>query len=110
MLEEEIHYKILKALDENPKLSQRELAGKMNLSLGKINFCLNALMSKGWIKAQNFKNSRNKLAYLYILTPSGIEGKTRLTKSFLLQKMQEYDMLTKEIAQLQMESQVEDVV
>ena len=106
MIEEEIHYKILKALDENPELSQRELAGKMNLSLGKINYCLNALMDKGWIKVQNFKNSRNKLAYLYILTPSGIEGKAKLTRSFLQRKMHEYDLLIKEIAQLQSESQM----
>jgi len=108
MLEEEIHYKILKALEENPELSQRELAGKMNLSLGKINFCVNALMEKGWIKARNFKNSKNKLAYLYNLTPNGIEGKAKLTKDFLQRKMYEYDLLTKEIAQLQMESKLEN--
>ena len=110
MIEEEIHYKILKALDENPKMSQRELAGKMNLSLGKVNYCVNALMEKGWLKAQNFKNSKNKLAYLYILTPSGIEGKARLTRDFLQQKMLEYDLLSKEIAQLQTESQIENIV
>ncbi|MDH4200430.1 MAG: MarR family EPS-associated transcriptional regulator [Spirochaetia bacterium] len=107
MLEEEIHYKILKALGENPELSQRELAGKMNLSLGKVNFCLNALMAKGWIKVQNFKNSKNKLAYLYNLTPSGIEEKAKLTKNFLHKKMQEYDMLSQEIAQLQIESRLD---
>ena len=61
MLEDEIHYKILKALGENPSLSQRELADKMDLSLGKINYCLKALIEKGWLKAQNFKNSKNKL-------------------------------------------------
>ncbi|MDH4262371.1 MAG: MarR family EPS-associated transcriptional regulator [Spirochaetia bacterium] len=108
MFEEEIHYKILKALEENPELSQRELAGKMKLSLGKVNFCVNALMEKGWIKVQNFKNSKNKLAYLYNLTPSGIEGKAKLTKDFLQRKMHEYDLLTKEIAQLQRESRVEN--
>jgi len=108
MLEEELHYKILKALEENPELSQRELAGKMNLSLGKINFCVNALMEKGWIKVRNFKNSKNKLAYLYILTPSGIEGKARLTRDFLHRKMLEYDLLTREIAELQIESNVQN--
>ena len=101
MLEEELHYKILQALDKNPEMSQRELADKMNLSLGKINYCVKALIEKGWIKARNFKNSKNKLAYLYILTPSGIEGKTKLTVNFLHRKIQEYDLLKVEIESLQ---------
>lgn len=107
MFEEEIHYKILKELELNPRLSQRELASKMNLSLGKINFCINALMEKGWIKAQNFKNSKNKLAYIYILTPSGIESKAKLTRNFLQRKLREYDLLRQEIAQLTIDSQME---
>ena len=70
------------------------------MSLGKANYCLKALMEKGWVKARNFKNSRNKLAYSYLLTPSGIEAKARMTYGFLKRKMAEYEALKDEIAQL----------
>ena len=70
------------------------------MSLGKANYCLKALMEKGWVKARNFKNSRNKLAYSYLLTPSGIDAKARMTYGFLKRKMAEYEALRDEIAQL----------
>jgi EPS-associated MarR family transcriptional regulator len=103
MSDEELHYKILKILQENPELSQREIAGVMGLSLGKVNFCMKALVEKGWVKVRNFKNSKNKIAYLYNLTPTGIEGKARLTINFLYRKMKEYDELKQEIEILQRE-------
>jgi len=103
MSEEEIEYKLLKTLERNPDLSQRDLAGKMNLSLGKINYCMQALIKKGLVKANNFRNSKNKIAYFYKLTPTGIEQKTRLTVRFLQKKMLEYDSLEKEIAELKEE-------
>lgn len=99
----EIDYRILRILEKEPQLTQRELAGKMNLSLGKINFCLKALTEKGLIKAQNLLNSKNKWAYLYILTPEGIEEKARLTYHFLQKKTAEYDRLKEEIKQLKKE-------
>lgn len=103
MQEEEIEYKLLKTLEIQPDLSQRELAGQMDLSLGKMNYCIQALIKKGLIKANNFRNSNNKIAYIYQLTPSGIERKARLTIRFLQRKMAEYDLLKNEIADLQKE-------
>lgn len=99
----ELEHRILKILAEQPEISQRQLATKLNLSLGKVNFCLQALGEKGFIKMQNLLNSNNKWAYLYVLTPKGIEEKARLTYYFLQRKMAEYDELEKEISQLQKE-------
>ncbi|MBK7056511.1 MAG: MarR family EPS-associated transcriptional regulator [Leptospiraceae bacterium] len=106
MLSDDIRHKIFKALEENPEVSQRELASLLGVSLGKTNFCLQALMEKGWIKVQNFKNNKNKLAYTYLLTPSGIEEKAKLTVQYLRIKMQEYEVLRREIHELSKE--VED--
>ena len=106
MLSDDIRHKIFKALEENPEVSQRELASLLGVSLGKTNFCLQALMEKGWIKVQNFKNNKNKLAYTYLLTPSGIEEKAKLTVQYLRIKMQEYELLRREIHELTKE--VED--
>ena len=106
MLSDDIRHKIFKALEENPEVSQRELASLLGVSLGKTNFCLQALMEKGWIKVQNFKNNKNKLAYTYLLTPSGIEEKAKLTVQYLRIKMQEYELLLREIHELTKE--VED--
>ena len=103
MYEEEIEYKLLKTLEGQPDLSQRDLAGQMELSLGKINYCMQALVKKGLVKANNFRNSKNKIAYFYKLTPTGIEQKTRLTVRFLQRKMVEYDSLKKEIEELKKE-------
>jgi len=106
MLSDDIRHKIFKALEENPEVSQRELASLLGVSLGKTNFCLQALMEKGWIKVQNFKNNKNKLAYTYLLTPSGIEEKAKLTVQYLRIKIQEYEVLRREIHELTKE--VED--
>ena len=105
MLDETTHYGLLKTLEENPGLSQRDLAKKLGVSLGKINFCLNALVEKGNLKINNFRNSDNKLAYAYLLTPSGVEQKARMTVQFLKYKVQEYEKLRAEIAELQREAE-----
>jgi len=103
-MNETIHYQILKHIQDNPEITQRELAGKAEISLGKVNYCLKALMDKGFIKAVNFKNSRKKSAYLYKLTPKGIEEKARVTVRFLRCKMAEYDRIEKEIEELREEA------
>jgi EPS-associated MarR family transcriptional regulator len=99
-IDDELRYRLLGLLAANPRLSQREIAHVLELSLGKVNYCLRALAEKGWIKARNFKNSRNKLAYMYLLTPSGLEEKARVTYQFLLAKLTEVDTLRKEIEAL----------
>jgi EPS-associated MarR family transcriptional regulator len=107
MLTDEVRYKLLKLLKPNPKLSQRQVARELGISLGKVNYCLKALVDKGWIKAGNFKNSENKIEYLYLLTPRGIEEKTRVTMQFLQIKMKEYEALKDEIEQIRNEAQRE---
>jgi EPS-associated MarR family transcriptional regulator len=104
MLDEATHYSLLKTLEENPGLSQRNLAQHLGISLGKVNFCLNALIEKGSVKVNNFRNSDNKLAYAYLLTPRGIDEKARITVQFLKRKMQDYERLRKEIEELQREA------
>lgn len=103
MLSEEARYKILKRLEANPDISQRELAEELGISLGKVNYCLKALIEKGQIKAKNFSSSANKRRYLYKLTPAGIESKARLTARFLKRKMAEYEVLKQEIEEMQRE-------
>jgi EPS-associated MarR family transcriptional regulator len=105
MLDETTHYGLLKTLEENPGLSQRDLAKKLGISLGKVNFCLNALVEKGSLKINNFRKNDNKLAYAYLLTPSGVEQKARMTVQFLKNKVQEYERLRKEIEELQREAE-----
>jgi len=105
MLTHEVRYKLLKLLEPNPRLSQRDVARELGISLGKVNYCLKALVDKGWIKAANFKNSRNKAAYMYLLTPHGIEEKARVTMQFLQIKMREHEVLEREIAQIRKEAQ-----
>jgi EPS-associated MarR family transcriptional regulator len=94
---EETRFKILRLLESSPGLSQRDVARELGMSLGKVNYSLRALMRRGWIKASNFKNSNNKAAYMYLLTPGGIEAKTKLALQFLRVKMDEYDRLGVEI-------------
>ncbi len=101
--DEETSFQLLKVLEENPSLSQRELSSRLGVSLGKVNFCLKALVQKGHLKVNNFRNSQNKMAYAYLLTPYGVEEKTRLTMAFLKRKLQEYDRLREEIEELQTE-------
>ena len=90
-------FDLLRKIEKNPRISQRELAGDLGFSLGKINYCLKALKEKGLIKAENFKQNKNKISYLYILTPKGITQKTKLTVNFMKRKMKEYEELKKEI-------------
>lgn len=104
MLDETTHYGLLKTLEENPGLSQRDLAKKLGISLGKVNYCLNALVEKGSLKINNFRNSDNKLAYAYLLTPRGVEEKARITLEFLRHKMHEYERLKREIEELTQEA------
>jgi EPS-associated MarR family transcriptional regulator len=104
MLSDEVSYRLLKLLEPNPRLSQRQVAQELGFSLGKVNYCLKSLVDKGWIKAANFKNSRNKTAYMYLLTPRGIEEKTRVTVQFLQTRMREYEALRSEIKQIRNEA------
>ena len=91
------HFDLLRKIKEKPASTQRELASKLGFSLGKLNYCIKALQEKGLIKLKNFKNNRNKINYLYILTPKGIATKTFLTMNFMKRKMKEYEELKKEI-------------
>ncbi len=100
MLNDAVRYRILKRLGENPDISQRALAEELGISLGKINFCLNALIERGLLKAENFRNNRHKRAYMYYLTPKGIEEKARVTLRFLKARLHEHDVLGHEIAEL----------
>jgi len=104
MLTDEYRYKILKLVEGNPAISQRELASQLGISLGKVNFCLKALIEKGLLKATNFRNNKNKLAYMYLLTPSGIEEKASITLRFLKYKIHEYEVLQAEIEELRREA------
>jgi EPS-associated MarR family transcriptional regulator len=98
-------YGLLKILAESPDLSQRTLAKRLGISLGKVNFCLNALVAKGCLKVNNFRNSDNKLAYAYLLTPQGAEQKARMTVEFLQVKVAEYERLRAEIEDLKREAE-----
>ena len=106
MLTDEYRYKILKLVEANPEISQRELASQLGISLGKANFCLKALIDIGLLKATNFRNSKNKLAYMYLLTPNGLEEKASITMRFLKFKLQEYEELQVEIEELRREALV----
>lgn len=99
-LSQEVRYQLLRELQAKPELSQRELAESLGISVGKINYCLKALVEKGLIKARNFKNSKNKLAYAYYLTPRGFEEKAALAVDFLRVKLREVDALRREIDDL----------
>ena len=94
---DEFYFKLLREVANGDNPSQRKLSGKLGLSLGKVNFIVNSLFKKGLIKAEHFKNSNNKLAYMYILTPNGINQKIELTQRFLRNKMDEYEALKEEI-------------
>lgn len=103
MLSDEYRYKILNLLEKDPEMSQRDLAKALGVSLGKVNFCIKALIQKGLVKARNFRNNKHKSAYMYYLTPTGFEEKARVTVSFLRVKMDEYEALTREIERLRSE-------
>jgi EPS-associated MarR family transcriptional regulator len=99
----ENHLRLLRLLDTKPELSQRDLSRELGMSLGKVNYCLNALVDKGLVKVGNFRNNDNKLSYAYLLTPRGIKSKAVITAHFLQRKMAEYEALKAEIAQLKLE-------
>lgn len=103
MLDDDTRYRLLRLLTEHPDYSQRELASALGLSLGKTNFCLRALAERGWIKVQNFRNSDNKLAYAYVLTPAGVMAKFRAAADFLRLKQSEYARLGQVINELRAE-------
>lgn len=94
-------FRVLRSLERNPQVSQRELAASLGLSLGAVNYCLKALVAKGWVKVENFKGNSDKAAYAYLLTSRGLREKTRLTKGFLQRKLVEYHALQQEIEELQ---------
>ncbi len=96
-IDPDIHFRVLNALEENPHITQRELAQRLGVSLGGINFCLKALVEIGHLKINNFQKNSNKSAYLYLLTPTGISNKAMLATSFLKRKMDEYKALKMEI-------------
>ena len=101
--DENAHLQVMRLLDTNPEISQREMAGRLGISLGKTNYCLRALVDKGFVKARNFRKSDRKIHYLYQLTPKGIEHKARLSLAFLERKRREYEALRREIDALQRE-------
>ncbi len=99
----ENHLRLLRLLNDSPELSQRDLSRELGMSLGKVNYCLKALVDKGLVKVGNFRNNDNKLSYAYLLTPRGIKSKALITAHFLQRKMAEYETLKAEIAQLKRE-------
>jgi EPS-associated MarR family transcriptional regulator len=106
----ENHLRLLRLIEANPDLSQRDLSRELGMSLGKVNYCLKALVDKGLVKAGNFNKNNNKLSYAYLLTPRGIKSKTLITADFLQRKIAEYESLKTEIAELKREvSQANDV-
>jgi len=105
-MDEALRYKILKILQDDPNISQRDMAKELEISLGKANYCLKGLMEKGLVKAKNFKNSDNKLAYAYFLTPMGIEEKARVTMSFLKTRLRQYEEMEEEIEELRRETRL----
>jgi EPS-associated MarR family transcriptional regulator len=104
MLTDEMRYKLMRLLEANPQMSQRDAARELGISLGKANFCLRALVRAGLVKATRFKNSRNKAAYMYLLTPRGIEAKAGVTLRFLQLRLREYEQLRTEIEQIRSEA------
>lgn len=100
-MNQELSIKIIRELEKEPEQSQRALSKRCGVSLGSIHYCINALVEKGYVKAKNFKNAQNKLAYAYMLTPSGITLKKKLTLAFLRRKQEEYEALQEEIRALE---------
>lgn len=103
-IQEEARFQILRLLHANPELTQRELGERVGISLGSVNYCLRALIERGFVKAKNFRSSTNKTGYVYLLTPSGIAEKSLLTAGFLQRKLAEYEALRAEIEQLSSET------
>ena len=104
-LQEDTYFRVLRLLQDNPDMTQREIAQSLGLSTSGLNYCLKALIDKGWVKVHNFSQSKNKFGYIYVLTPQGIAEKLALTSRFLKRKLSEYDALRTEIDGLQAEVQ-----
>ena len=107
-LQEDTYFRVMRILQENPDLTQRELAEKLGISVGGLNYCLKALMEKGLVKMKNFANSKNKFGYVYVLTPSGMGEKAAITHRFLQRKLEEYEALKIEIDALKAETRCKD--
>ncbi|MFL0802351.1 MAG: MarR family EPS-associated transcriptional regulator [Agarilytica sp.] len=103
-LPDDLRYQLLKELDSNPEINQRELAKIVGISLGKTNYCLKALVGAGWVKAGNFARSENKMNYAYVLTPKGLSEKAAVTVRFLKKKQDQYEKLEREIDELKVEA------
>lgn len=99
-LQEDTYFRVMRILQDNPDLTQRELAAKLGISVGGLNYCLKALMDKGMVKMKNFATSKNKFGYVYVLTPTGMAEKVSITHRFMQRKMEEYETLKAEIEAL----------
>jgi EPS-associated MarR family transcriptional regulator len=99
-IQEDTYFRVLRILQEKPDITQREIAKMLGLSTSGINYCLNALIDKGWVKVSNFSESKNKLGYVYLLTPKGVSEKASLTSRFLQRKLKEYEDMRSEIDSL----------
>lgn len=102
-LQEDTYFRVLRILEEKPDVTQREIAQKLGMSTSGLNYALNALIDKGWVKVHNFSDSKNKFGYVYLLTPSGLAEKVTLTSRFLHRKLQEYEEMNAEIESLRSE-------
>ena len=109
-IQEDTHFRVLRLLEENPDLTQRELASELGISIGGLNYCLKGLMEKGLVKMKNFAGSKNKFGYVYVLTPRGISERAAITTRFLRRKMEEYESLKREIAILKREVKNEHAI
>ena len=103
-LQEDTYFRVMRLLEVNPDLTQRELAKRLGVSVGGLNYCLKALIQKGWVKMHNFGQSKNKLGYVYLLTSAGVAEKAALTSQFLHRKISEYEALRREIEDLRQET------
>lgn len=107
-LQEDTYFRVLRMLQDNPDMTQREIAEKLGISTSGLNYCLKALIAKGWVKIQNFGQSKNKFGYVYVLTPQGVSKKAYLTGRFLQRKLQEYEALRLEIKCLSLEVEISE--
>jgi EPS-associated MarR family transcriptional regulator len=103
MLQEDTYFRVLRILQDRPDVTQREIAQLLGVSTSGLNYCLNALIDKGWVKVQNFSESKNKFGYVYLLTPSGVAEKASLTGRFLQRKLKEFEEIKAEIESIRSE-------
>jgi EPS-associated MarR family transcriptional regulator len=102
-IQEDTYFRVLRILQDRPDVTQREIAQMLGVSTSGLNYCLNAMIDKGWVKVRNFSESKNKFGYVYLLTPSGIAEKAFLTGRFLQRKLKEYEEMRAEIESLRSE-------